>query len=471
MADDNPDAMPDAPARPAAPDAADLAVAGLAFDNRTPYSALQFDIVDQHGGAFHVFVAKIGYALGACDAQHWAGLTELAAPAELNTTDRHVDDNPAASVLEESDLAPHKPRCDVIVVGSAYAPKGVAVDAFPVRLAVDTAGQKAKRPVDKVLVVSGGRQFQKRGVLTRLLGLPVRLATLGLASLGTWTLSLPGRLAQLPLRYEYAEGGQCRINRDDPAAGRLDKKYRLPDSAKPLPPGDAIAHEACETNPVGRGFTRQWFLAASQTNVVDAAQITRRDSPCSAKQFMASAKGVPLPEPAGFGPIGRAWLPRRRLIGKIEETTHRAENAVRHLPAEFDFGYWNCAPRDQQCDYLRGQARIALTNVCRHDAPFAWVDEAGNTMLRLVLPRQELFVLAANGNKELITLRLDLDTVCLKPDGARLDLVWRGNLPADIGIAAARLMHVTEAAQIERLDTLVRQQWGGDGTAAAPAAR
>lgn len=107
----------------------------------------------------------------------------------------------------------------------------------------------------------------------------------------------------------------------------------------------------------------------------------------------------------------------------------------------------------------------------RHDAPCAGIDEVGNTMLRLVLPRQELFVLADDGNKDVVTLRLDLDTVCLKPDGTRLELVWRGNLPSELGIVAAKLMHITEAAQIERLDIVVRHQWGEDGTAAAPAAR
>lgn len=472
--------VPDAEPKTRAANAG-FAVPNLVFDNRTPHAAMQFDCIDQHDAAFHVFVAKIGYTLGACASNGLAPLLELDAPARLNAEDRHAGDDPTASVLEESDFAPYKPACDVIVNAMAHAPRGEPMREFEVALSVmrpepDATPARGQSPakraasddflINKTLKVCGPRWFKKKAAIWRLLHWPVRIITLGLIRPKPWRLSAPTPVARLPLRYEYALGGQCRIERDEPAAKRVAKRHRLPESGDTAggqsaagTPSKALAHDACESNPLGLGFTRRWFLDATRGKRLPAPQITVQGLACTARQFWRGANGEPLPQPAGMGPIGRAWNPRRKLIGNIETKPQWAPDDVPRLPPDFDFAYWNGAPLDQQCPHLRGRERFALTNLCHADSKAARADRRGDTVLRFDLPRQAMFVLALDRAKKLTVLPLEIDTVTIDPEARRLDLVWRGCLPADGRNVEARLMHITEAAQIERLEQLVRLQW------------
>lgn len=476
------DAERKAPAPNTARANAGFAVPSLVFDNRTPYAAMQFDTIDQHDAAFHIFVAKIGYTLGACGADGLAPLLELDAPARLNVEDRHAGDDPSASVLEESDFAPYKPSCDVIVNAMAHAPRGEPVCAFEVGLSVmrpkpdGAPAAPEQRPgiqaaaddflINKTLKVCGPRWFKKNAAMQRLLHWPVSIITFGMVRLNPWRLTAPTPVAQLPLRYEYALGGQCRIDRDEPAAKRVAKEHRLPEagdtpsgSSAAGAPSQALAHDACESNPLGQGFTRHWFLDAARGERLPAPQIMAQDLPCSARQFWLGANGEPLPEPAGMGPIGRAWNPRRKLIGNIEQKPQWAPDDVPRLPPDFDFAYWNSAPLDQQCPYLLGRERFALTNLCHADSTAARLDHRGNTVLRFDLPRQAMFVLAIDRAKKLTVLPLEIDSVTIHPEARRLDLVWRGCLSADGRNVEARLMHIAEQAQIERLEQLIQHQW------------
>ncbi|WP_181373199.1 DUF2169 family type VI secretion system accessory protein [Massilia glaciei] len=432
----------------------------LLFDNRTPFSAAQFDTVDQHDGAFHVFVAKIGYTIGPCDQDGWATLKVLDTPAELNTQDRHHGDDPSASVLEESDFAPYKPRCDVIVNAVAHVPDKKPAKELLVRLAVmpSLAGEPAPPAIiDKTLMVCGERWFVRKTAVTRLLHWPVKIGTLGLLRPNPWRLSAAAPMTSVPVRYELALGGECRIDSDDRASKRVPAKHRI-GPATPAEPC-AIAHEACETNPLGKGFTRKWYLKAAGKSRLPAPQVGAAFQLCNAKSFSKGARGGKLEEPSGFGVIGRAWQPRRALIGKIEEKKDWEADEVPRLPVDFDFGYWNCAPRDQQCAYLAGGERFSLVNLCSPDSPSARKNQSGNTVLRFALPQQAVFVLAVNLAEELTVMPLSLDTVVVNPESNRLDLVWRGFLRADGNNVSSRLMHITQADQLARLDELVRHQW------------
>src|SRR5258708_9048573 len=46
-------------------------------------------------------------------------------------------------------------------------------------------------------------------------------------SLLGWSLTRPVPITALPLRYEYAYGGECRIEATDPLAKRVSAKHRL----------------------------------------------------------------------------------------------------------------------------------------------------------------------------------------------------------------------------------------------------
>lgn len=404
----------------------------LVFDNRTALAASQFDMVDQFGEGFHVVVARMAYRLGPCGADGVASLLPRAVPVPLVTEDRHLDGDTQAGTVQESDFSPYKPRCDVIVNGAAHAPLGLAMEKFAINLRVAAAG---KTVIDKTLTVCGERVFRKKAVLKRLVQGGARVATLGLLRPNPWHLGVPEKFVQLPLHYAFACGGQC----------RLDTK-------------DGKQHESCDTNPLGRGFARHWYLDAQQLAAVPAPRIFYPKQPCTAEQFWQGAAGKDLPPPAGLAPIGRGWLPRRALAGSIEEKAQWDQDEVPMLPEDFDFAYWNCAPADQQCAHLAGQEQIALTNLCRHDHPSARADRIGNTVLRLTLPEQALFLLLADLDDKLLVLRLKIDTVLIDTDANTVELVWRVIVPADAGQVAARLMHVTQPEQIARLALLEQAQ-------------
>ncbi|HEU4419558.1 MAG TPA: DUF2169 domain-containing protein, partial [Planctomycetota bacterium] len=66
--------------------------------------------------------------------------------------------------------------------------------------------------------------------------------------------------------------------------------------------------------------------------------------------------------PAGFGPIRADWEPRRSQTG-----TYRGDYVQKHwpwFPPDFDYSYFNAAPRDQQVEgFLRGDEAMQFENL------------------------------------------------------------------------------------------------------------
>lgn len=469
----------------------DLDIPSLRFDNRTDFDALHFDTIDHNGVSYHVIVAKQGYTFGVRNAQGEAALIKLDEPVKLNVQDQHYDDDLNCSVRQESDLAPYKPLCDVIVIGSAYAPKGRAARRFQVALHVqcpDTQPPLPERPyglspmqalsqaaleqwqaecetarctrlpgavlVDKNLAVTGARHLRKLIAPVRLLQYAVKLGTLGLSSPNPWRLTTPAKALSVPLRYEFAQGGQCRIEEHDKAAKRVSKRHKLnAEQRRGHPDGSAapVAHDACHANPVGLGFARQWYLGAQRSAVLPAPRIERPSAPFTASVFWREAKGKATLTPAGLGFVGRAWLPRRTLVGNLHMKNDWQPDEFPLLPKDFDFRYWNGAPDDQQCQHLIGEERITLTNLCAAGSPTTCVDAKGNTVLRFTLPRQSLFIVAANTSHGVATIPLVIDTVVIDVDAGRIDLVWRLCIVADGLFSDARLLHAADDEQLQRL--------------------
>lgn len=129
---------------------------------------------------------------------------------------------------------------------------------------------------------------------------------------------------------------------------------------------------------------------------------------------MVKSPGDRIP-PAGFGPIPAGWLPRRSCVG-----TYGADYVKKYwpwFPPDFDFAYFNAAPRDQQVEgYLRGDEALRFENLHR-DQP---VLEA-----RLPALRTRLFVTFQDGEFREVPQRLDTLFCDLEQD--RLVLIWRGH--------------------------------------------
>jgi len=199
----------------------------------------------------------------------------------------------------ESDYSPIKRRCDVLLLGSAYAPDGVPATRVSVSLSI-------------------GRWLKQFDVVGN---------RIWISDLFGATATEPEPFTVMPISYDAAFGGLDNLNPD-------------PDK-----------HEAHPFNPIGRGF----FPKSS------GRQIDGRPLPNTEERGKAVNNPGVCYNPMGFGPIGRAWQPRPQYAGTYDQNW--IDNVFPFLPADFDERYYQFAPPDQQIDYLRGGEEVALLNL------------------------------------------------------------------------------------------------------------
>lgn len=199
----------------------------------------------------------------------------------------------------EVDFAPRKPRCDVLLQGSAYAPQGRPVSRVPVGLRI---GQWSKS-----FAVVGDRHWQS-----------------GLAGI---TASEPVPFSVQNIGYDVAFGGRD-LRGDDPAG-----------------------HAAYAANPVGQGFHKQlkgaWVDGSPMPNT---EELNRR---------VATPEGNYAP--MAYGPLGRAWEPRMGFAGTYDQRW--LDDYFPFLPPDFDDQYYQAAPRDQQLPQAPGEQEVSLVNL------------------------------------------------------------------------------------------------------------
>jgi hypothetical protein len=201
----------------------------------------------------------------------------------------------AASI--ESDFAPAKSRCDVIVVGHVQPPAGTAPTTMQVAVQVG-AMQKAVRVV-------GNRRWERR-------------ITGGVAA------SEPETIGRIPLTYAYAFGGMHTLDADGTAM----------DVYAPNPAGRGYAGPRARSHVVG--------LPLPNLEAPDAA-VTRPDG-----------RWVP----SAFGPVPRIAASRAALAGTYDAGWR--DERFPEIPADFDPRFWQSAPVDQQIDPPRGGEAVVL---------------------------------------------------------------------------------------------------------------
>ncbi|WP_437299639.1 DUF2169 domain-containing protein [Sorangium sp. So ce426] len=141
------------------------------------------------------------------------GVAALAAPLPLFDDVFH-EQNAGRSLYVASDAVPHKPRADVLLTGSAYAPPGQRVSHRWVRLAVFEVHAHGHAPaVDKRLQVVGERQRDP----------------------ATGQVTAPAAFSRLPVRYELAFGG-ARCPENPVGRGADPADLRLPSIVNPAAP-------------------------------------------------------------------------------------------------------------------------------------------------------------------------------------------------------------------------------------------
>lgn len=148
---------------------------------------------------------------------------ELVVAAEqepINETDSHWNDDAARSLSSAADLAPAKPRADVIVVGHAFAPGGRPTRSLVARVAVEGISKAVEVWADRSVGPDGsvyeGAQF-----------------------------------ARMPLRYERAAGGPGTWNPVGIAPGTRDQYGRV--TLPNLQPVGCVPTAATPCEPIGLG--------------------------------------------------------------------------------------------------------------------------------------------------------------------------------------------------------------------------
>lgn len=436
------------------------------FRNKTAFPALDFEGIDQHDQQFHVVALRQTLAWNAEGCLRYAD-----EQAPLCEQDTYFGAMNESSLRQESDLCHYKPKCDVIVNATACPPQAGGARECHVRVVVrrpDAAAPLPERPqglnqfvepseavlsewraatararehvmpgkrmVDKSLIVTGPHELVRMIWPLRTLATILRVATLGLVNMCTWRMTRPQPFTSLPVRYEHAYGGQCRINEDHPRAKRIRKKYRLSDEVlaahaqNDSPDAKPIAIAAFECNTVGTGFMQSWYANACGVSRIPAPQIAAPGVPFSLSKFKkfqrvkqhASSEAAAIV--AGFGVCPKSHPARRVLAGTVDQVFINSD-AV--LPKDFDFGIWNAAPPDQQTGFLRGDEIIELTNLCAPQAPGSRSSADGNTVLTLTLPGHLCRLLLRMENGTMFYHPMHIDTVIVELEEKTLSLVWR----------------------------------------------
>lgn len=104
----------------------------------------------RNGRSFVTLVLKVG---GVFDPQ--SGAVSLTPAPPLVSDEQHRGGSPMASVTHASDLALVVPQAEILVEGSAYAPRGTSVPSQSVQLRVFRRGAAV---LDKALLITGDRR-------------------------------------------------------------------------------------------------------------------------------------------------------------------------------------------------------------------------------------------------------------------------------------------------------------------------
>ena len=286
------------------------------------------------------------------------GWSSDGAESALCFEDRYDGDPARSPLLSEQDIAPEKPATDLVLQATAYAPGGAARTDWPVRIAIPGC-------LDYGFHVRGPTLWQKRW-------------------LGRWHQGAPHPVSEIRLDYRLAFGGGIA------ASG-----------------GSESVHEA---NPAGMGMTSPEKMREGEP--FPAPQIG------TLAEFQAHDVMTPMAV-HGFGPIAKAWSPRRRMAGTYDQNWQRDRHP--RLPLDFNPRFWNFAPQPLQITpYLKGNEEVHLHNL----HPTRPID-------RLRLPAiRPIARLAPRGE----AVELALDTVALDlrgPEAAQqLTLIWRGRFLA-----------------------------------------
>jgi hypothetical protein len=438
----------------------------MEFLNLTPFGAAAYAAIDKQDREYDVVVVRVVYQLEPLEKNLGLGPTwfkaaviDTDAPG-LITEDIFEGEVGVSNLIIESDLAPYKPKCDVLVSGHAYAPGGKATTSWPIRLRVSAPFKpeplpepEAPQPLNPLMPLTENQniQWQRERIAHRATSQDMGLAkddallrillnktlmvhgprqfTRGL--LGGWSLQSTEKTTRVPLTYALSYGGTSKVR---------NTQYPSHSEAK-----EFLIDEVCYANPIGCGWQHtQWERALndagqSPPDSVPAPQFEYADDPVreldvrdqpaklTVPQICEVAKGYPH-QSAGFGPVGRSWAQRVEYTGTYNQEwiNERWPN----LPKDFDFAYWNCAPSDQQIAYLPPNAVIELGHLTDPSL-------TPSGYLITELPGHRAAVLFRLKSGLMIAAEPVIDTLHIDTDKLQIAVVWRAALSREMNAEVA----------------------------------
>ena len=166
---------------------------------------------------------------------------------------------------------------------------------------------------------------------------------------------------------------------------------------------DPAGHEVCLENPVGRGL-----LARKTKLEIDGMRLPNLEDPACPIE-----KPRDRPRPMGFGPVPPYWQPRAGYAGTYDDRWRNDDSPL--PPQDLDPRFYASAPHGlTTLRYLSGAEEVLIQNAAK----------AGRLRFELPGVTPRVTVRLGTGEKE---LSMNLDTVIVEPDEARLVQVWRGN--------------------------------------------
>lgn len=375
----------------------------MEFRNLTPFSVMEYAMDDKQDERHHAIVMKIGFRLVKGDDGRWSTRLIENPALPLCLTDEFSGEINHSPVLRESDLAPFKPACDVIVNGTAYTPGGEASPEMTAAVLIRASDGKVL--LDKKLRISGRRFYRQQPLTQR------------------WYETEPEPFTSLPLDYRYAFGGECRIEADSEYADRIPQDFLLTDAQRnehPEKNNPPLAHTVCPLNPLGLGYMPSWYFNACDLREAEAPQIASPDAPFTLEHFLDVCSGeadwsAAALQPAGFGAVGRTWQPRLPLAGTYDENWLKKRHPA--LPEDFNFRYWNCAPQDQQIPFPAPGATVTLSGL-RPDGDITFA-----------LPNNQALILLRMQTGEMVPQLMWTDTLLIDTEALTVEQTCRYVLP------------------------------------------
>jgi hypothetical protein len=231
------------------PELQTLNTAPMEIKNETLFEATALPLPDTGDRPALVVIVKGTFAI-AMDKIHPA-----AEQVPIAFGDSFYDGQEGGGIRYESDLAPHKPRTDVVLCGSAYAPGNRPCGQVDVGLTVG--------PVQKRLKVFGKRLWNHAGILSR-----------------RFVITEAQPFVAQAIRYSEAFGGI-----------------------------DETTGEYCDHNLSGKGF----YALKTKANLA-GKPLPQIEDP----RYLIKSP-ADHPPPAGLGFYHRAWLPRARYAGTYDK--------------------------------------------------------------------------------------------------------------------------------------------------------